>query len=88
VTDRVDEVAKRFRNVMDRRHFVDHEPGMLLIWVPVEREELAELIPQVEARHPGARFVVRSTDSATAVQVTAREEVLATIAQLYIDGGR
>lgn len=88
MTGRDDEVAKRFRTMMDRRHFVDHEPGMLLIWVPVEREELAKIIPQVEARHPGARFVVRRTGSATAVQVTAREEMLATIAQLYIEAGR
>ena len=87
VTGRDDEVAKRFRIMMDRRHFVDHEPGVLLIWVPVEREELAELIPQVEARHPGARFVLRRTGSATAVEVTAREEVLATVAQLYIESG-
>ena len=88
MTDRDDDVAKRFRTMMDRRHFMDREPGMLLIWVPVEREELDEIIPQVEARHPGARFAVRRTDSATAVEVTAREEVLATIAQVYIEGGR
>ena len=88
MTDRDDDVAKRFRTMMDQRHFVDHEPGVLLIWVPVEREGLAELIPQVEARHPGARFAVRRTGSATAVQVTAREEVLITIAKLYIEAGR
>jgi hypothetical protein len=88
VTGRDDQVAERFRTMMDRRHFVDHEPGVLLIWIPVEREGLAELIPQVEARHPGARFAVRRTGSATAVQVTAREEVLATITKLYIEAGR
>jgi len=87
VTDRDDGVAKRFRTMMDQRHFVDHEPGMLLIWVPVEREELAEIVPQVEARHPGARFVLRRAGSATGVQVTARAEVLAAIAELYIGAG-
>jgi hypothetical protein len=86
VTGRDDEVAKRFRAMMGRRHFVDHEPGMLLIWIPVQGAELAELIPQVEARHPGARFVLRKTGSATAVQVTGHEETLAAIAQLYIEG--
>lgn len=80
-----DEVAQWFRKLLDRRQFVDREPGILLIWLAAERQELAEMIPQIEARHPGARFNVQNSGSAIAVQVTARDNDLAAIEELYID---
>jgi hypothetical protein len=82
-----DDVAQRFRDVMGRRHFVDHEPGVLLIWVAAGQRELADLMPQVEARHPGVRFAVQSSGSATAVQVRARDEELTAIEELYVGAG-
>jgi hypothetical protein len=36
-----EEVAARFRAILGRRQFVDREPGVLLIWVPADRRELA-----------------------------------------------
>jgi hypothetical protein len=79
-----DDVARQFRDMMGRRQSVDQEPGMLLIWVTAAPEEVADLMARVEARHPGARFTVQNSGSATAVQITARDEELTAIEALYI----
>jgi hypothetical protein len=57
---------------------------MLLIWVTAEPGEMASLMAQVEARHPGTHFTVQKSDSATAVQITARDEELTAIETPYI----
>lgn len=61
---------------------------MLVIWIPAEREELAEITPA--GGGPTSRRPLRRQEDrlSPAVEVTAREEVLATIAQVYIEGGR
>jgi hypothetical protein len=66
VTGPGDDVAERFRAVLSRRHFVDREPGVLLVWLPANRSELAELVPKVEARHPGTRIAVHEAGAAVA----------------------
>ena len=74
-----------FRELLSSRHFVDREVGALLIWVPTERPELVDLVAKIEARHPGSRFVVQESGRAVAVRVTAREEDLAVLEELYIN---
>lgn len=79
-----DDVAARFRALLERRHFVDRESGVLLVWLPADRGELVDLVPLVEARHPAARFSVQEAGSATAVRMTARDQDLAEIESLYV----
>lgn len=86
--DERDVVGDRFRALLDRRHFVDRETGVLLVWVPVDgtvRRELAELVPQVEARHPAARVSLQESGAAVAVRMSAREQDLAELEALYLD---
>ena len=81
-------MAARFRALLERRHFVDRETGVLLVWVPVDgavRRELAELVPQVEARHPATRVSVQEAGAAVAVRMSAREQDLAELEALYLD---
>lgn len=80
-----DEVAERFRVLLGRRHFVDRESGVLLIWVPADRRELAELVAQLEARHPGIRLTTQEAGSAVAVRMTGREQELAHLEALYVE---
>jgi hypothetical protein len=84
VNDARDDVAARFRALLGRRWFVDREAGVLLVWLAADRRELVELVPQVEARHPAARFSVQESGSAVAVRMSAREEDLAEIEALYV----
>lgn len=84
MNDLGDDVAARFRALLDRRHFVDRESGVLLVWLPADRHELAGLVPQVEARHPAARFSVQESGAAVAVRMSAREQDLAEIEALYV----
>jgi hypothetical protein len=80
-----DDIAERFRALLGRRHFVDRESGVLLVWVPADRADLAELVGQVEARHPAARFSLQEAGSAVAIRMSAREQELAEIEALYVD---
>jgi hypothetical protein len=80
----VDEVADRFRALLGRRHFVDRESGVLLVWVPGDPRDLAGLVAQVEARHPAARMTVLESGSAVAVRISAREQDLTEIEALYL----
>lgn len=80
-----DEVAQRFRLLLGRRHFVDREFGVLLIWVPADRRELAELVSKLEARHPGIRLTTQQAGSAVAVRMTGRDEELAQLEALYVE---
>ena len=80
-----DELAERFRALLGRRHFVDRESGVLLIWVPADPRELAELVAQVEARHPGVRFATQEAGSAVAVRMTGREQELSYLEALYVE---
>jgi hypothetical protein len=79
-----DEVATRFRVALGRRHFVDRETGVLLIWLPADRGELAELVGEVERRHPAARFSLQESGRAVAVRMSAQEQELAEIEALYL----
>ena len=80
-----DEVGERFRVLLSRRHFVDRESGVLLVWLPADRHELAELVPQLEARHPGIGLTTLEAGSAVAVRMTGREQELAQLETLYIE---
>jgi hypothetical protein len=82
-----DEVALRFRALLGRRHFVDREHGVLLVWLPADRGELAELVAQVERRHPAARFSLQESGRAVAVRMSAQERDLAEIEALYVVSG-
>jgi hypothetical protein len=84
VSELEDEIADRFRAVLGRRHFVDRESGVLLVWVPADRRELAELVGQVERRHPATAFSVQESGSALAVRMSARDQDLAEIEALYV----
>ena len=84
MNDTGDDVAARFRALLDQRHFVDRESGVLLVWVPADRGELGALVPLVEARHPAARFSVLEAGAATAIRMTARDQDLAEIESLYV----
>jgi hypothetical protein len=79
-----DEVGKRLRELMSRRHFVDRESGVLLVWLSAEPGELVEAVGQLEARHPAARFSVQESGSALAVRMTARDQDLADIEARYV----
>jgi hypothetical protein len=85
VNETRDEVAERFRTLLGRRHFVDRETGVLLVWVPADRRELAELVGEVERRHPAARFSLQEAGSALAVRMSARDQDLAEIEALYVE---
>lgn len=80
-----DEMTERFRGILGRRYFVDRESGVLLIWVPADRRELAELVLQLEARHPGIRLTTQETGSAVAVRMSGREQELADLEALYVE---
>jgi hypothetical protein len=79
-----DEAADRFRAVLGRRHFVDRESGVLLVWVPADRAELAELVDRLGSRHPAARFSLQESGRAVAVRMSAQEQDLAEIEALYV----
>jgi hypothetical protein len=83
-----DDIAERFRTLLGQRHFVDRESGVLLVWVPADRGELAELVGLVEARHPAARFSLQEAGSAVAVRMSARAQELAEIEALYVEETR
>jgi hypothetical protein len=80
-----DDIAVRFRALLGRRHFLDRESGVLLVWVPADRGELVELVGLVEARHPATRFSLQEAGSAVAIRMSAREQELAEIEALYVD---
>ena len=83
-----DRWGDRLREVVRRRHFVDREPGVLLIWLPADepvRQELPQLARRVEARHLAARCTVLKSGAALALQVAARESDLAAIEMAYLD---
>jgi hypothetical protein len=80
-----DDIAERFRVLLSRRHFLDRESGVLLVWLPADRGELAELIGQVEARHPATRFSLQEAGAALAIRMSARDQELAEIEALYVD---
>jgi hypothetical protein len=84
VSEPDDEIADRFRAVLGRRHFVDRESGVLLVWVPGDVRELADLVGQVELRHPATSFSVQESGSALAVRMSARDQDLAELEALYV----
>ena len=52
-----DAVEKRLRAVLGRRHFVDRETGVLLVWLPADASsELSELVGELESRHPAGNL--------------------------------
>lgn len=80
-----DAVEKRLRTVLARRHFVDRETGVLLVWLPADASsELSDLLGELEDRHPGARFSVQAAGSAVAVRMSAPDQHLAEIEALYV----
>jgi hypothetical protein len=80
-----DAVAERLRAVLGRRHFVDRETGVLLVWLPAgTSSELSELVRELESRHPATRFSLQETGSAVAVRMSARDQELAEIEALYV----
>ena len=81
----VRDVANRFSELLSHRFFVDHEPGVLLVWVDADVLQVAELVRQVEARHPAARFTVQRSGAAVAVRMTARDQELADLESRYVD---
>jgi hypothetical protein len=84
VTQPPDEVEKRLRTVLGRRHFVDRESGVLLVWLPADENGLAELVGQLESRHPATRFSLQEAGSAVALRMTARDRDLAELEALYV----
>ena len=80
------DVTDRFSELLSRRFFVDHEPGSLLVWVDADSGDVATLVRQIEARHPGARFTVQRAGAAVAVRITARKQELAELESRYVDG--
>jgi hypothetical protein len=80
----VDEVTTRFRALLGRRYFVDREAGVLLVWVPADAREVTPLLAQVEARHPATRIAVQESGAAVAVRITAQEQDLARLEDLYL----
>jgi hypothetical protein len=79
-----DEVVQRFRALLGTRHFVDRESGVLLVWLPAGQVELAELVGQVEVRHPAARFSLQEAGAAVAIRMTAQDQDLAELEALYL----
>jgi hypothetical protein len=82
-----DHWGDRLRAVVGKRHFVDREPGMLLVWLPADesvRRLVTELSPQVEARHLTARCSMRETGAALAWQVVGDEDDLRAIESAYL----
>lgn len=80
-----DEVEARFRALLGRRHFLDRESGVLLVWVsPADRAEAAELVGQVGARHPAATFTVQEAGAALAVRMCGRDPDLAELEARYV----
>jgi hypothetical protein len=85
VNEPPDAVEKRLRAVLGRRHFVDRETGVLLVWLSADASsELSELVNELESRHPATRFSVQETGSAVAVQMSARDQELAELEALYV----
>jgi hypothetical protein len=85
VNEPPDAVEKRLRAVLGRRHFVDRETGVLLVWLPADASsELSELVNELESRHPATRFSVQETGSAVAVRMSARDQELAELEALYV----
>ncbi len=79
------EVEKRLRTVLGRRHFVDRESGVLLVWLRADVSgELTELVGELETRHPATRFSLQETGSAVAVRMSARDQELAELEALYV----
>jgi hypothetical protein len=85
VNESPDEVEKRLRTVLGRRHFVDRETGVLLVWLPADASgELTELVGELETRHPATRFSLQETGSAVAVRMSARDQELTELEALYV----
>jgi hypothetical protein len=85
VNEPPDAVEKRLRAVLGRRHFVDRETGVLLVWLPADASsELSELVSELETRHPATRFSLHETGSAVAVRISAQDRDLAEIEALYV----
>jgi hypothetical protein len=85
VNEPPDEVEKRLRTLLGRRHFVDRETGVLLVWLPADTsDELSELVGELGSRHPATRFSLQETGSAVAVRMSARDQELAEIEALYV----
>ena len=71
--------------MLGRRHFVDRETGVLLVWLPADTSpELSELVRELESRHPATRFSLQETGSAVAVRMSARDQELAEIEARYV----
>jgi hypothetical protein len=85
VNDPPDAVEKRLRAVLGRRHFVDRETGVLLVWLPADTStDLSALVSELESRHPATRFSLQETGSAVAVRMSARDQELAELEALYV----
>ena len=83
-----DDVTGRFRALLRRRHFVDRDADVLLIWLPADaddRQALADLVPRIEARHPGSRVSIVESGEATAVRIAAHEADLSDLQATYLD---
>src|SRR5882724_895195 len=79
----------RCRALVGRRYFVDREPGALLMWLPADdatRADVATLVPQAQAWHPGVRFAIQRAGAALAVKATARESDLDHLYATYFTG--
>ena len=80
----MDEDEKRLRDLLRRRHFVDRESGVLLVWLAADPGELAEAVGQLETRHPSARFSLLESGAALAVRMAAPDHDLADIEARYV----
>jgi hypothetical protein len=82
-----DDPAGRCAALVGRRHFVDREHGVLMVWMPGDdatRRELGDLVPLVQQRYPAARFSLREAGSAVAVTARGGEADLAEIEAAYL----
>ena len=82
-----DSAPDRLREILRLRHFVDRESGALVIWLPSDaavRRQLADLVPQVEARHLASRIAVHQSGAALALRITGRDSELELIEAEYL----
>ena len=86
MNDYGDLLEERFRALLGRRHFLDRERGVLLVWVAAaDRAELAALVGPVGARHPAARITVLEAGTALAVRISGRDPDLAELEARYVE---
>jgi hypothetical protein len=79
-------IPERCRALVRRRHFVDREPGAILMWLPADdatRADVATLVPRAQAWHPSVHFAVHQSGAAIAVKASAREADLDRIYATY-----